>query len=212
MTRNLDGCNLPLPKSLGTCKHPRTQCFAQAALTPQRDPRSGLSRSRGESKGKPATNSKSDGIPGEWRSEMVFQAASDKRRGSTGLLGDVVLSPTLAAPALAQSLTETVRRFCTHAAAGPAKQRRAQSQTSSKQQVRRYPTVSPGYGFREEGDPQESAVQSGGPGPGGNPLASVLWTLRRKISHMQLPDPETFSWACGSSGFRSGWSCSASLR
>ncbi|KAJ1206679.1 hypothetical protein NDU88_002080 [Pleurodeles waltl] len=94
-----------------------------------------------------------------------FQAASDKRRGSTGLLGDVVLSPTLAAPALAQSLTETVRRFCTHAAAGPAKQRRAQRQTSSKQQVRRYPAVSPGYGFREEGDPQESAVQSGGPRP-----------------------------------------------
>ncbi|KAJ1091149.1 hypothetical protein NDU88_004276 [Pleurodeles waltl] len=48
--------------------------FAQAALTPQRDPRSGFSRSRGESKGKPAANSKSDGIPGEWRSEVVFQA------------------------------------------------------------------------------------------------------------------------------------------
>ncbi|KAJ1081621.1 hypothetical protein NDU88_001799 [Pleurodeles waltl] len=32
--------------------------FAQAALTPQRDP-----RSRGESKGKPAANSKSDGSP-----------------------------------------------------------------------------------------------------------------------------------------------------
>ncbi|KAJ1217800.1 hypothetical protein NDU88_005388 [Pleurodeles waltl] len=131
------------------CTQPRPSLelsvgFAQAALTPQRDPRSGLSRSRGESKGKPAANSKSDGIPGEWRSEVVFQAASDKRRGSTGLLGDVVLSPTLTAPALAQSLTETVRRFCTHAAAGPAKQRRAQRQTSSKQQVRRYPTVSPG--------------------------------------------------------------------
>ncbi|KAJ1143553.1 hypothetical protein NDU88_009861 [Pleurodeles waltl] len=49
--------------------------FTQAALTPQRDPR------RGESKGKPAANSKSDGIPGE-RSSKVLHKRLSRRSGT----------------------------------------------------------------------------------------------------------------------------------
>ncbi|KAJ1203192.1 hypothetical protein NDU88_006985 [Pleurodeles waltl] len=49
--------------------------FTQAALTPQRDPR------RGESKGKPAATSKSDGIPGE-RSSKVLHKRLSRRSGT----------------------------------------------------------------------------------------------------------------------------------
>ncbi|KAJ1151840.1 hypothetical protein NDU88_004619 [Pleurodeles waltl] len=88
----------------------------------------------------------------------------------------------LAALHSAQTFTGTVRRFCTHAAVGPAKQRRAKRQTSSKQQnsksdgIRRYSLVMVSKRRVTRRRQPSSRVS---PGPGGDPLASVLWTSRR---------------------------------